>query len=182
MMRSAAGRLGRRAAGPPGGRIGIDGFFTSRPTTVICPNQPTVHDQHQPSLLVLISVSARDFRPSSFSVVGRLVGSVGRFSAVGRLAPCNQSIASGESKACFYGFCRVSIARSFPRVWRVWGLRSPGAASSTALRAVLGLSEPSKQSTAADGGSLDGNQSVATSRCRFKKNASLARSQSKSSG
>ncbi len=46
----------------------------------------------------------------------------------------------------------------------------------------LGLSEPSKQSTAADLASLDGNQCVAPSRCRFKKIASFARSQSKSSG
>ncbi len=43
--------------------------------------------------------------------------------------------------------------------WRAWRLRSTGASTTTALRAVRGLSEPSKQSKAADGGSLDGNQS-----------------------
>jgi hypothetical protein len=74
-----------------------------------------------------------------------------------------------KSKAFFGHFWRFSVAPPLlSAVLRAWGLRSPGAASPTALRAVLGLSEPSKQSTAADGGSLNGNQSVAPSRCRFK--------------
>jgi hypothetical protein len=89
-----------------------------------------------------------------------------------------------KSNAVFVGFCQFSVAPPLLSArWRAWRLRSPGAATTPALRAVLDLPEPSKQSTAADGGSLDGNQGFNQRFNKgFKKIASLARSQSKSSG
>ncbi len=114
------------------------------------------------------SVSAKDFRPYS-KIASEPMG-VGALQSKHRFrlrGGRNQKRVLTVLDAC----------RSFLRFWRTWRLRSPGAAFPTVLRAVSGLSEPSKQSTAANGGSLDGNQSVAPSRCRLKKNR-FARSQS----
>ncbi len=67
--------------------------------------------------------------------------------------------------------CLLRICDRFQKSLRSrWGLgpcnQSIASSSRPCFRAVLGMAEPSKQSTAADGGSLDGNQSVvATSRC-----------------
>jgi hypothetical protein len=68
--------------------------------------------------------------------------------------PIKASLPASErpkSKAVFGGFWRFSVAPPLLSArWRALGLRSPGAATTPALRAVCGPSEPSKQSTAAD--------------------------------
>jgi hypothetical protein len=75
-------------------------------------------------------------------------------------------------------FMHIGLVPAVPGGWARRLVQPPQRPNSAVYSRVEAASRQ-KQSTATDGGSLDGNQSVAPSRCRFKKTLrSLARNQS----